>query len=109
MADLNRQENGADRWVRAAGIDELREGMRKRLPIRGRDVTLFHVKGRYYALDSVCYRTCPRWRGISSCVIYRRRGSACRWSSRGYRKSHLRRMSVAWLLLQLGNWRLFVL
>ena len=43
-------------WIKVALPGELREGMRKRLPVRGRDVTVFFLKGKYYCLDSVCYR-----------------------------------------------------
>lgn len=43
-------------WIKVAELGELKEGMRKRLPVRSRDVTLFLLKGNYYCMDSVCYR-----------------------------------------------------
>ena len=41
-------------WMRAAGLQELRCGVAKRITLEGRTVALFNVNGVFHALDDEC-------------------------------------------------------
>jgi nitrite reductase/ring-hydroxylating ferredoxin subunit len=41
-------------WIDAAGTDELSDGGRRLLRREGREIALFRVAGRHYALDDRC-------------------------------------------------------
>lgn len=42
------------RWIRVAGEDEINEGERKIVDIRGTSIGVLHVDGAYYAIWNYC-------------------------------------------------------
>lgn len=57
-----------DGWVKVAELDELADGARKRYQLKGREITIVRAKGKYFAIDTVCYRTNS---GLIKCPSHR--------------------------------------
>jgi NAD(P)H-dependent nitrite reductase small subunit len=54
MGEQQQSEAAAPSWRRVAGVGELGDGEGKTVVVGGKLIALFHVGGKYHAIDDTC-------------------------------------------------------